>query len=332
MESSARFKVGQSKVKLWLKCHYAFHLKHVERLEPKKVKRPFTFGKIIHHALELAADGKDWDEALDVDIETRQMFDAERDMYGDILNDAGFILQDYFNFWKVKGDLEYIKVNGKKAEHAFEIEIDDGLIFTGIFDGVAKYRKNRVLVEHKTFKMRPSEEFRWLNVQSSVYIRAQDILGWKPVDGTLWNYIKSKPPAKPYVLKSGELSQAKLDSLPSVIKDYCKENGLKYKDYPLLMNHVMENRNDYFFRVFTPLSKNVVDNVFNDFLFAARDMRDNHTKRKNKSIDRHCSWCEYAPICRAELTGSDVDFIKEREYRVTETNAHEDEIAAKLED
>lgn len=330
--STSVFKVGQSKVKQWLRCKYAAHLKHVERLEPKRTKRPFAFGKIVHHAIELDANGEDWREALNVDLDTRKMFSAEVEMYGDILTDLDYILTDYFEHWSQKGELKFIKINGKKSEHAFEIELDDGLIFTGIIDGVAKWRTNRALAEHKTFKMRPSEDFRWLNVQSSVYAKAMDILGWKPVDGTLWNYIKSKPPAIPKLLQSGEPSQAKIDSLPSVFKQWCKENGFKAKNYPTLLKSLAENRSEYFFRVFTPISRNVVDNVYEGFVEAAIDMRDNLGKKKHKTIDQHCKWCEFASICRAELTGADADFIKEREFKVSESNQHEDEIAAKLDE
>ena len=34
------------------------------------------------------------------------------------------------------------------------------------------------------------------------------------------------------------------------------------------------------------------------------------------NIERHCSWCDYEPLCRARLQGNDFDFIKERQYEI----------------
>ena len=325
-ESSVAFKTGQSKVKLWNECKFAYHLKHVERLAKKKTKRPFAFGKLVHEMLEAHANGTDPFGVLEnVPDADRKLFAAEAEMYGDMLSDVEYIMTDYFDFWK-QSDIKYVKLNGRKAEHAFAVELEDGLVFQGKIDAVGMWRSHRALVEHKTFKQRPDENFRWTNVQSSVYIRAMDILGWKPVDGTLWDYISSKPPSTPGILTSGKVSQANINTLPSKVRQFLSDHKFKAKDYPELLAKAKANRENYFFRVFTPISKTIVDSMFNEFVESSRDMRDNHGKRKTKNIGRHCTWCDFADICRAELTGSDADFIKERNY-VVEEKSHEDEVS-----
>jgi hypothetical protein len=326
-----RYKVGQSKVKLWQRCHYAYHLKHVERLAAKKVSRPLTFGTTIHKLLEEHAEGRDWRVKLnEIDIKNGAMFRAEVEMYGNLVQDIAYIMEDYEAHYE-NNDIRYIKINGRKAEHAFELEIEPGIFFIGKIDAVGKWRDHRVLVEHKSFKRKPSEDFRWVNVQSAVYSRVMEILGWKPVDGTLWDYIRSKPPSKPMFLKSGALSLAACDSLPSAFKAFAKENKIKTKDYPSLNDQFKAKRSEWFIRTFTPFSKTIVDNIFDQFVEVARDMRDNHGLKKDKSIAEHCKWCDFAQLCRAELTGSDTDFVREHHYYVEE-ESHEDEIQSQLDE
>jgi hypothetical protein len=67
-------------------------------------------------------------------------------------------------------------------------------------------------------------------------------------------------------------------------------------------------------RIHTPVNRAVADLVFTDFEATVREMVDNHGKCSDMNIDKHCSWCDYEPLCRAKLQGLDVDYIKEREY------------------
>lgn len=312
------FVVSQSKVKLYRKCRYAYHLKYVENLKRKTSKRPFKFGKIVHSMLEAHANGDDpFLELRKINLKEAKLFDAEKEMYGNIIEDIANIMDEYLEYWDEK-DLVPIRVNRRSAEHPFEIEIEDGLSFKGVIDEFDKTpNKLKWLTDHKTFTKLPDEETRWINIQSSVYLRANDMLGWVPnLAGTCWNYVRSKPPSRPEMLKSKKLSEKNIDTLPNVVYEVLRQHKLKAKDYPKLINMAENNRGKFFFRIFTPVSKKVVDNIFNGFVDTAREMSQCHGTKKDKNIDLHCKFCDYAQICKAELTGSDVDFVKEREYIV----------------
>lgn len=310
------FSVSQSKVKTWRKCRYAYHLKYVEKLRRRKIKRPFKFGTIIHSMLEAKANG---DEPFDVlnkiSFEEEKLFRAEKEMYGDIVQDIGIIFSEYLNYWP-ENHLIPLRKNKKYAEHPFEIEIEPGLSFKGIIDEVDKGSNGlKWLTDHKTFTKLPSEEHRWRNLQSSVYLRAVQMLGWwDNISGTCWNYIRSKPPTKPELLKSGKLSERSIDTLPSVVNEVLKEHKLKARDYPKLIKAAEDSRKNYFFRVFTPVSNRIVGKIFDGFVDTAREIAEYHGTKFDKNIDRHCEFCDYSAICRAEFMDSDVDFIKEREY------------------
>jgi len=329
------FKVSQSKVKTWLSCKKKYHFRYIEKLKRIKKGRPLQFGSIVHDMLEAHANGDDPFEKLEkIELDNGKLFRAEIDMYGELVVDIGFIMEDYFSYWggKDKNSIKVIEVNGKGAEHSFAIPLDRDpkILITGKVDLFGKTPDRlKWLVEHKSFNRRPSEEFRWVNLQSSVYIRIAEMLGWPQVDGTLWDYIHSKPPELPKALKGGNVSQAKIYTLPTAVKQFLSDNKLKAKDYPSLMNHALENRSQYFYRIRNPMAAKVVDGIYSDFIDAVLDMRDNHGKKSMRTIERHCQWCDYEPLCKAELLGHDTKFIRKREYVIDE-KTHEDNTAEGL--
>lgn len=320
-----QFRVSQSKVKTKRRCNRAYHHRYVDKLYRKKKGRPLQFGTMIHEMLELHASNKDpfsYLEAIEKDTKKMKVFKAQADEWGDILVDCGLIMEDYLEFWP-EDSFTFDQLNGQGAEFMFEIEIMKDVIWNGKIDAKGTTPNGlRWGVEHKTFTRRPNDDDRWRNLQSCSYIRANDVLGWEPLDGIMWDYVKSKPPLYPKVLKDGTLSSARLDTLPSAvswaIRDWRKTaaKDIKKTKYPRLIEMAEQNQTDYFKRIHTPVQSQVVDMVFTDFEATIRRMVDEHGKCWDMNIDKHCGWCDYEGVCRAELLGDDVDFVKEREYEI----------------
>lgn len=337
---SKLFSVGQSKVKSWRQCRRAYHLKHVEELQRKRIKRPFMFGKIVHRMLEAHGQREDPMAVLKtISFEDEKLFTSEKEMYGEIIHDIGVIMREYFKYWDPT-ELRYIPVIDPETdkryytEHEFAIPMneltgdsgDGDMVMKGQVDEMVKTPNGlRWVGENKTFDKLPGDDERWRNLQSIVYRRAILHLGWmSKVDGVFWDYIMSKPPTQPTVLKNGkEFSAADIVTLPSVVRRAVKDAGFEWTDKNKALLALAEAcRPRYFQRFFTPVSTTVADNIFDGFVETAREMRDNHGRKKDQNIGRHCSWCDYEPICRAELTGGDVDFVKEREYTHEDPEAY----------
>jgi hypothetical protein len=308
------FRVSHSKRETWNRCKFAYHKKYVEKLRKKFKPRPLLFGSIVHEMLEEHQSGRDAFKVLaSYARKEAKIIRIHREEYGDIIEDIDCIVSEYFEHYDNDG-LQYLKVGKSYAEHEFEIEIVPDIIFNGKIDGKALTKnKMRWLVERKTFGRMPDENMRWRSVQSALYSRAAQIMGWE-FDGTLWDYIWSKPPLRPQRLKSGKLAKRSINTLPSRVLDTIQAYKLNPKDYAHLVKSATKNRERYFQRKFSPTKRRVVDMVIADFVETAREMRDSHGRKKARSIGRHCDWCEFEPICRAELTGGDVDFIQERDY------------------
>jgi CRISPR/Cas system-associated exonuclease Cas4 (RecB family) len=318
MGMSKAYEVSQSKVKTYRRCRRAYWYRYVDRLRKRVKSRPLEFGSIVHEMLDAFKEGDDPFAVLDATAKrNHNMFRAEREMYGDIIEDIRCIMEEYFDHYKDDG-LSYVRIKGKSAEHEFRVNIDKDIILTGKIDAFARTpNKLRWLEEHKTFSKFPDEDARWRNLQSASYIRVVDILGLPPVDGVLWDYIHSKAPTKPPLLKNGTMTRKSMNTLPTRVLAAIDEYGLKRKDYRAQFDKAFENRRRYFVRVFNPVKERVVTAIFDDLITTAREMMDNHGKCKERNIDLHCSFCDYESICRAELQGSDVDFVKEREYEVS---------------
>lgn len=326
------FKVSQSKVKVYRRCKYAYHLRYVEKLRKKVKSRPLQFGTIVHSLLEADAEGDDpFDVLKKIEKENVKLFKAEREMYGEIISDVRQIMTEYFDYWPEK-DLRFERYNKRSGEHEFNIDMGvfdqglSGVVWNGKIDAIGRTpNKLRWIVEHKTFSRRPNDDERWRNLQSASYITVVQVLGWGEVDGMCWDYIRSKSPVRPGILQNGQLSQKNIDTLPITVRETCKELELNPKEYGGFIKRVADSRSDWFQRIHTPVNQEVVTSVMGDFLDDTRRMVEDHGKNKSKNIDRHCSWCDFEGICRAELQGLDADYVRQKDFTVSKEKRDEKE-------
>lgn len=314
---SGLFKVSQSKVRQWRECRRKHWYGHVMKITKKRPPRPLAFGSISHKMKEAMAQGEDPFQVLDdIPRADQEAYADDPEKYGDILNDLQSIYEAYIDFWKGR-ELQYLSHDGKDAEFGFSVEIKGGILVKGTIDAVTKHRKMNWLTEHKNHKNIPNDDERWRSVQSVVYIRIIEMLGWwRNIEGTCWDYIRSKAPTRPQILqKTGKLSTRSIDTLPNVIAASVPIRLKKSPEYKTLIDAATSNMPTWFQRVYTPIKKQVLDQVWRDFVKTATEMRDSDIlKPPVRTIGRHCSWCQYEALCRASLTGGDEEFLIKHEY------------------
>ncbi len=332
LTDDGQINISQSKVKTWRECRRMYHWKFVLGIQKKLRKRPFMFGGIVHEIVEAEAEGKKWQKVLGkIELDNKKLFKKEIEMYGNIILDIQDIMTDYFEYWNEGAGspnrLKPIEHDGRHSEHEFRIELFDGIWFTGKIDVLAKAKKMRWLGEHKTFSRMPSEDDRWRSIQTAVYFRATEVMGLKPFDGVLWDYVSSKAPNVPGELTpTGRISQRKLDTVPSRVRRWMKDEGIKKTEYPKLLSDAYENLPNRFIRLFSPVKPAVVNVIWDEFLETAQEIADNHGKKKAMCIGRHCTWCDYNPLCKAEMLGDDVEWLLERDYQLEDQSHKRDQV------
>lgn len=321
--------VSQSKASRWNTCRASYHYKYNMGLGRRRVARPLTFGSAVHKVIEDSVAGvsklqlkKSLDAWATAELKKSNYFTAELEMFHEAVAEAWDVMREYATFWP-KNHLTYMPVKGRKAEH--EIRWDppgEDFTITGKIDAYARSEnKLKWLVEHKSGKTLMAEEDRWRSIQGALYITVGRELGHPEVDGMVWDMIRSKTPTRPHLNKDGSFSLAKLDSMPSVVIDTIKAAGQNPKDYPTLIASAEANRNQWFQRVFQPVTENVRAHLYNEFTETARDIIDNGHKVHRMTIGKHCGWCDYEPICRAMMSGSDHEYVIEKEFTVAEAPA-----------
>jgi len=315
-DEDGHLKVSQSKVRQWRECRRKFWYAHVMKIQKRRQPRPLAFGSISHKMKQAIAQKEDPFEVLEnIPRQDLEAYANDPEKYGDIIKDLEFIYEAYLEYWR-KEPLIYLKHDGHVAEHPFQVVLEEeGIMIKGTIDAVTQHRKMQWLTEHKNHKNIPNDDERWRSVQSVIYIRVLNMLGWwKGIEGTCWDYIRSKAPTRPQLLKSGEISERRIDTLPNVVKYVLRKHRNK-NGYRALVDAATLNMSTYFQRVYTPIKKQVIDQVWSDFLRTAREMRDTDLLVPPvRTIARHCAWCQYEPLCRASLTGGDEDYLIEHEY------------------
>jgi hypothetical protein len=317
------FRTSHSKASTYRRCHHAYYKRYVLKLRRKLKGRPLQFGAIMHELIEAVANNENpLGHLKQIEKEQGKLFASQREELGDILEDAEDLIKEYEEYWSANS-LEYTEYNGKSAEFKFDVEISPGIFAIGKIDGLGIYKRHQALIEHKTARVIPNEDHRWRNLQGAIYVRIAELLKLPEIDGILWDYIRSKSPARPQVLKSGKMSQRGLDTLPSRIRRTLRQHGLSEKAFSLMIKQAERNRSSYFQRIFSPVKPKVVNTLFKDFVDVSKEMAERHGEVKDRNIDRHCEWCEFEPLCRAELQGSDVNFLIKKDY--TQNEKHEED-------
>lgn len=321
------FEVSQSKVNCWRKCRQEYWYKYIEKLRKRSVGRPLSFGRIVHEMQEQEVIGNDpFDHLAMIEKKAGKMFREEAEEYGDLIADIGFIMQDYYAYYE-KDPLKIVPIKKKMAEHPFEVEVVPGIVATGKIDAFTESRnKLRWILERKNHKDIPDEDARWRNLQSCVYTKLVELAKIPiQIEGLCWDYIRTKRPTRPQMLKNGTLSKRSIDTLPSVVVDTCEKLKVPVKSVWHLYSSAQKNMASYYKRIYTPTKKHLVNMIFSDFVETAKEMKVLHGKTQVKTIGRHCSWCSYESLCRAQLRDLDIDFIKKQEYYVHEGKDNEND-------
>ncbi|MDE2101519.1 MAG: PD-(D/E)XK nuclease family protein [Patescibacteria group bacterium] len=303
--------VSYSQIRTWRQCQQKYYYKYVENLEPRKKALQLVRGSIIHECIQEIAQGKPWEPVYDKVLgQQKRIFREELDVLGD-LDDIRRIVKGYVRYWRDREQLNYIFVEKEfrmiplTRRTALRMKVD-GLATSSSHPGIW-------LVEHKSHKELPDEEVRLSDIQTITYAWGLIKLGYE-VSGVLWDYIRTKAPVVPEQTKTGLSRRKNIDSTRGTYLAAIRALGLDPLDYSEMLDMLSGREDRFYRRVYLPLQKSMVEGVVRDTKRTSLQILA-HRHKPVRTLSRECRFCEYYPLCMAELRGLDSDFIRRNEYQ-----------------
>lgn len=320
-----------SMLKTFRRCPKQAEYKYVHRLKPRLLGKPLRRGTWVHMLLEEFHKGGDWVKVhKKLSAQFDNLFDEEKDFYGDMPAEIFAIMQAYiwhykFDPWKVL-DTEFV----------LETELPDGSLYRCRIDMLIENEFGLWLVDHKSHKTLPDHSFRLLDAQSALYIWCA-LRNRIPVEGFIWNYLRWKPPGKPKLAYAGtsrqrlSLRESETD-YPTYVKELKRlkeEAGLRItKEYIAKADSLRRQRYRHgepqtspFFRRDTlekqpaMLKRVALENYHTHKRMHSYDFENRDAVER--IVDRGCGFaCSYTDICTVELMGGNTRPLIKQNYTI----------------
>lgn len=311
-------KISNSKLKTFNRCRRQYSYKFDRNLVPKSGPLPMKRGSWIHELLEAHYKGESWRAKLkELTKEFYKLFEEEREQYGDLPHDVERIMKSYVYHWREEDK------NMKVLATEFEIEVSlpHGHTLVGRADLIVEDEHGVWLGEHKSHAKEPGSDYRFIDVQTAMYVWALNKMGdFGDITGVMWNYLITKPPTKPQLKKDGDLSARKINTDYFTFLSALKEYQLDPKDYrDVLLS--LKKHNQFFRRERVPKSKKVTEQLIREAIGTADLIEGGYYPIR--SIDRSCEFgCSYKDLCITELYGGDAKSVEKMKYRVREAGEY----------
>ena len=293
-------KQSHTSVKLYQRCAKKYEYKYIRRLDPEYRPAHLERGSRLHQGLALyhTYDPAFADWILDADKEDTD------------------ILFRYAEKWQ-DDDIDWTV---EHAEEEFELEMGPYTL-RFIPDLVIRHRGELWVVDHKTTANIPDEwdPYNMTDFQHLLYVAGiQEQLG--PVAGFMFNYIRTKPPTQPKLIKDGSRIAAvrTLDTDYNTLHEFARKTGqLEDPDVIDKLNILKHSPDRFFQRHWLPVSQSAVQEAVRDTYGVMSEISAREAGRLPGGFPRHvvgsyggmssCARCEYQPLCHTELLGIEVD-------------------------
>lgn len=304
-----------SQISCFRGCKQEWAYKYREGLKSKAPQRPLYMGTTLHKLLEIRANGQSWESHLCNVIKPE--FEAMPTDYQTILGedfiDCCYKIMTQYDWLYEKEDIKYLATEVK-----IDAKIKGSKRFVGVVDAIVEIDGDQYIMEHKTFKTtKMSLDSTWLNSQTCLYIKVLNEQGWN-IKGVVWDMIKTSAPKPPRVLKNGQFGKQYADQ---TLLSFEWAGAIPEKLPKEIYEDIKDNHKNFLDRYITPVLPTVVEAVWQDFVDSVDDIGKN--KHTPKNLGRDCEWCSFKELCQAELTGGDVDYIKQLYYTTAEQHDKE---------
>ena len=227
-------------------------------------------------------------------------------------------------YFETRGEQDALTYEVLQVECWVDAELAPDVGTRGKVDLITRDRSNgRIsLWEHKTVGEIPALDRRLRDLQTLLYRRPAEKRYGFMVDSVTWNYLRTKEPTIPDVLKNGGLSKRKdLDTTWEVYLELIKEHELDVNDYAEICSRLGLNREaDAFFpRHELPMVARE-DVLLRDFTATAVHIQQRRKEwdeggQPIRSVGYRCVRCTWRHLCTAVILGGDAESVKLLRYK-----------------
>jgi len=319
--------VSYTQLKQWRFCRQAYYYRYVEGIFPKRKPRGLKIGGIIHDIIRAWALGQNYNAIVAaVKKEYKNMFDEEKAYYGDIPRIIESRIKQYVELYG--GERSQYKF----VEHSFgPIPLTNKTEFKFRIDRLLASKKLGLsLFETKTGKKIPEEDIRVWDLQTLLYVWGLWEYG-EMVTSITWDYIRTKEPALPKILKDGSVStRADIDTDYETFYQALIDNNCNPKEpeYRAILKSLKGDTRRFFKRVRLPINEKMIKPVVLDAARTSLEIQALVDKPIRSMSGFTCPRCQYQPLCYAVLNGLDEAFLREHEFvtKKKEEHAKEEEV------
>lgn len=307
-------------MKVWRRCHKQYDYKYNQRLAKRRPSLPLIRGSILGEMIDAHSTKgrlKPADVIHKYYRKYRRLFRAEKEYYGDILGECDRIFKGYIAHW-ADDPLKFVR-----AEALVTVDLGSDIRFIGYVDKIAEDKRKLLwILDHKSHKFIPNDEVRFSDLQTVFYVWAWNTQSPKdPVSGIIWDYLRTKPPTVPEVLKSGELTRREnLDSDYATYLKAIKDNKLDPDDYEDELKRLRKKESKFYKRVPLPNpNPAMIEQIVTEAKNTAIEIRNLGGVLADRNMTRECPHdCDFFELCQAELRGLDSNFVRKATYEVRE--------------
>lgn len=273
-----------------------------------------TEGHKVWHALHTVGYAAALQELEKIQAWYSSLWQEEQEHYGPMHEGLGLLLDSYIGFYGMP-DVSQVVM----AETRLEYLLPGGVLLNGKPDIIRKERGTHHIDDHKFTRELPNGAGEKLSdVATSIYAFLIESNGIGEVKAITWNYIKSKAPSKPSVLKDGKrISKAKCDTTPKIFLQTIEEHGFNPADYSDVLEAL--SYNDFFQRITLPYDREMTTELLREVLITAEDIKTAENRGKfTHNFSWTCKSCQYFPLCECEIHRGDIQGMLKANFKQEE--------------
>ena len=345
-------KVSYSAVSDFRVCEQQYYYRYVQNLRRKDKAPQLQMGSMLHHYIETYYTGLMREQSpqashqkaiASVEVEYKAELTSyietafavgDNELAKEFQGMLGRATRISERYYRTRGRADADKYTVLFCEHRVRTILSPSIVSRATIDLITRDKQtNQVFLwEHKSGQNIPSRDRRLRDLQTTLYASmARQELDLE-IDGIRWNYLRTKEPTIPDMLKSGSLTRRELDTTWDTYAQVIAAEGLQEDDYADLKSKYANKEEDIFFPRFEHLLLQDESVLLGDFVKSARNIQrqrwewETGNDQPTRSVGFMCDFCDYRWICKTVILGGDEDNIITLRYTKQEEKTSDNAI------